>query len=99
LDEICIKGLGKRRRSSQLLDRVKKAYEDIETRENVEEPPQHDRDTRLPQRGMQVRGDYTMYGHFFYLRMLLAGVEKFRFYMDQKSGIRAACLAAGAKMR
>lgn len=35
-----------------------------------------------------------MYGHFQHLKQLLPGVEKLRFFMDQESGIRAACLSA-----
>lgn len=37
-----------------------------------------------------------MYAHFFFLKTLLKGVDYFRFYLDQDSGIRAACLAAFA---
>ena len=43
---------------------------------------------------MQVHAEYTMYAHFYYLHGLLSSAEKLRFYMDQESGIRAACLAA-----
>ena len=43
---------------------------------------------------MQIHAEYTLYGHFFFLRQLFGGVEKLRFCMDQDSGMRAACLAA-----
>jgi hypothetical protein len=43
---------------------------------------------------MQVRGEYTMYGHFFFLRRLLDNTEKVRFFLDQDSAFRAACLSA-----
>ena len=43
---------------------------------------------------MQIHAEYTLYGHFFYLKHLLGGVEKLRFFLDQDSGMRAACLAA-----
>ena len=43
---------------------------------------------------MQVHSDYTMYGHFFHLHKLLGNVDKVRFFLDQDSGIRAACLSA-----
>lgn len=43
---------------------------------------------------MQLHSEYTMYGHFFYLAHLFQGAEKIRFYLDQESGIQAACLAA-----
>lgn len=43
---------------------------------------------------MQGHEEYTLYGHFFFLRRLLENVEKVRFYLDQDSGLRAACFAA-----
>lgn len=50
----------------------------------------------LPARGMQVREQYTMHGHFQLVAAMLQGAEKVRVYMDQDSGIRAAFLAAFA---
>lgn len=50
--------------------------------------------TRFPIRGMQVHAEYTLYGHFYFLRDLLRHTGKLRFFLDQESGIRAACLAA-----
>jgi len=41
-----------------------------------------------------VRGEYTMYGHFFFLRKLLGNTNKIRFFLDQDSAFRAACLSA-----
>lgn len=44
---------------------------------------------------MQVHEQYTLYAHFFHLRCLLGdNVGKYRFFLDQDSGIRAACLSA-----
>jgi hypothetical protein len=43
---------------------------------------------------MQVHAEYTTYAHFYYLHELLWSAAKLRLYMDQESGIRAACLAA-----
>ncbi|MFS8086471.1 MAG: hypothetical protein ACMG6H_12635 [Acidobacteriota bacterium] len=43
---------------------------------------------------MKIHAEYTLYGHFFFLRQLLGGVERLRFFMDQDSGMRAAHLAA-----
>ena len=50
----------------------------------------------LLKRGMQVHSKYTLYAHFFYLKSLLKGVTKVRFFLDQDSGMRAACLGAFA---
>ena len=69
-------------------------YADAIAREDVESPEAVMSDERFPARGMQVHNEYTMYAHFFYLRQLFRSVEKVRFFMDQESGIRAACLAA-----
>ena len=49
---------------------------------------------QLPTRGVQIHAEYTLYGHFFFLRELFGGVEKLRFFSDLDSGMRAACLAA-----
>jgi hypothetical protein len=43
---------------------------------------------------MQIYGEYSMYGHFFFLKGLLGNVKKWRFFIDQDSGLRAACLSA-----
>ncbi|MBP8789150.1 MAG: hypothetical protein KBF41_15605 [Azonexus sp.] len=61
---------------------------DVEVFESVSSKEQ------LPLTGMQVHAEYTLYGHFLHLKRLLPGAEKFRFYLDQDSGMRAACLAA-----
>lgn len=45
---------------------------------------------------MQTHAEYTMYAHFLFLKAMLKGVDYVRFYLDQDSGIRAACLAAFA---
>jgi transposase-like protein len=64
------------------------------TREDVEAFECPTKDEQLPLSGMQVHAEYSLYGHFFFLKRLLPGVNKFRFYLDQDSGMRAACLAA-----
>ncbi len=69
-------------------------YEDVAKRDDVEMLDNLDDDLALPKDGMQVRGEYTMYGHFFFLRKLLDNTEKVRFFLDQDSAFRAACLSA-----
>lgn len=73
---------------------VADTYETLADRLDVEAPLSQTFDTTLPVKGMQVHSEYTLYGHFFYLKRLFGGVEKVRFFMDQESGIRAACLSA-----
>lgn len=69
-------------------------YDDVNKRDDVEVFDALDDDLALPRDGMQVRGEYTMYGHFFFLRKLLDSTEKIRFFLDQDSAFRAACLSA-----
>lgn len=73
---------------------VKVTYAETELRDDVEVGVVPDYDTRLPSRGMQLHSEYTLYGHFYFLERLFRGVGKVRFYLDQESGIRAACLSA-----
>lgn len=55
-----------------------------------------DAEDQLPDRGMQVHTEYLLYGAFLRMREMLAGTEKVRFFLDQDSGMRAACLGAWA---
>lgn len=73
---------------------VADTYDTFADRLDVETPFSQSFDTTLPAKGMQVHSEYTLYGHFLYLKRLFGGVEKVRFFMDQESGIRAACLSA-----
>lgn len=83
-----------RNSGSTLVTTIRSAYDIAAGRADVEQPETMDFDTQLPQRGMQIHSEYTLYAHFFFLRGLLGGVEKLRFFMDQESGIRGACLGA-----
>lgn len=73
---------------------ISATYTETTSREDVESSEMVTREESWPKRGMQVRSEYTMYAHFYLLRQLLHGAGKIRFFMDQESGIRAACLAA-----
>ena len=77
-----------------LKERIAATYQDADARDDIEVPDVLDDDLALPRDGMQVRGEYTMYGHFFFLRKLLDMTEKVRFFLDQDSAFRAACLSA-----
>lgn len=77
-----------------LEDGIRETYAEVVARDDCEDFEEVTTGIRLPLKGMQVHSDYTMYGHFFFLRKLFDGVEKVRFYLDQDSGIRAACLSA-----
>lgn len=84
------------RKGKSLKSKVEEIYDAALSRQDVEACDKHDSDSRLPLYGMQVHAEYTMYAHFFFLRKMLGSVEKIRFYLDQDSGIRAACIAAFA---
>ena len=88
----------KRRRSAkrEFVDSIQDGYDAVSTRDDVENPDCHTIETSLPLYGLQVHSEYTLYAHFRLLYKLLRNVEKVRFYLDQESGIRAACLSAFA---
>jgi hypothetical protein len=75
--------------SLDIEERYKEALERGEI-EASDDPGEH---IRLPVEGMQIHEEYTMYGHFLFLKKLLGNVDKLRFFMDQDSGLRAACLS------
>ena len=79
-----------------LQEDITKTYDEAQEREDIEVFEEQDYNTKLPQKGMQVHAEYTLYGHFFFLKQLFRGVEKVRFFLDQDSGMRAACLGAFA---
>ena len=71
---------------------IEETYSEALGRDDVESPDEPDDDRRLPELGAQVRLEYALHGHFHYLRALLPNVGKWRFFLDQDSGMRAACL-------
>ena len=81
---------------TSLRDRVAKAYAQAEARADVEASDAPGKDEKLPAQGMQIHSEYTLYARFMHIKRLTAGVEKIRFFLDQDSGMRAACLAAFA---
>lgn len=84
----------RRQAKAGLNNEIDAAYLEAASREDVEVSELQDTGRRLPTKGMQIHAEYSLYGHFFFLRELFGGVEKLRFFLDQDSGMRAACLAA-----
>lgn len=80
--------------TQSLQQSITQIYLEALARTDVEAPDLPAEYTRFPIRGMQVHAEYTLYGHFYFLRDLLRHTGKLRFFLDQESGIRAACLAA-----
>lgn len=81
---------------NSLDDRIEAVYAAADTRGDVEQPDAPRTEWQPPGRGLLVHAEYTLYAHFLYLKHLLAGAGKVRFFLDQESGIRAACLSAFA---
>ncbi|MHB9117308.1 MAG: transposase [Burkholderiales bacterium] len=71
-------------------------YAEAIQRDDIEVPDVPRPDDKLPDEGMLVHAEYTMHGHFRYIRNLFGSVGKFRLFLDQDSGMRAACLSAFA---
>ena len=84
----------KQRRKPDLQSDIEDVYIEAIQREDIEVSETQNAGRRLPTKGMQIHAEYTLYGHFFYLKRLFGGVERLRFFLDQDSGMRAACLAA-----
>ena len=77
-----------------LIDEISGRYDEVLRREDVEVFEAPNEATRLPEHGLQVHAEYTLYGHFFFLKQMFRNVGKLRFFLDQESGIRSACLSA-----
>jgi transposase-like protein len=89
---------GKGPLGNSLGEQIADAYEATSIREDSEVSDLKDENQKLPDKlGMQVHEEYSLYGHFLLLKHLLPRVEKLRFFLDQDSGIRAACLSAFAE--
>ena len=88
------KSLTTKRRKLGLPTQIDEAYAAALMRDDIESPDAPSSVERLPEYGMQTHGEYTMYGHFLFLKRLLGNVQKWRFFIDQDPGLRAACLSA-----
>lgn len=82
------------RQHGSLAEEISDTYAEALSREDIEVFESLNGSTQLPYKGMQVHAEYTLYGHFFFLKQLFTGVERVRFFLDQDSGMRAACLGA-----
>lgn len=83
--------------AQSLQQMITQTYQEAVSRTDIEAFDLPAEYTRFPVKGMQVHAEYTLYGHFYFLRNLFQQVGKLRFFLDQESGIRAACLAAFQK--
>jgi transposase-like protein len=86
----------KQRPGATLLEKVSVGYAKTAERLDGEVFDDKMKDEKLPDRGMQIHSEYTMVAVFHLLKGMLGNVGGWRFFMDQESGIRAACLSAFA---
>ena len=77
-----------------LSDSIAESYAESDLRDDVEAFEDFTMDMQLPSKGMQIHAEYTLYGHFHFLKALLPSIKQLRFYMERESGIRAACFSA-----
>ena len=88
------RGLKRSSSGYDLLSKVDGKYKATVNREDVENFDDKTSEEQLPSYGIQIHAEYTMIAHFYYLKALMPQVKKWRFFLDQESGIRAAVLAA-----
>jgi len=88
-----VRAYRKQARGATLDNFIDDGYLIAGARADIESPDAPDLSVEtLPQDGVQTRLEYTLYGHFLHLRELCPNVGKWRFALDQDSGMRAACL-------
>lgn len=80
--------------SGSLAGSIASKYDEYSERSDVEAFDERAAGRKLPSYGLQVKAEYTMIAHFHFLKRLMGNVGKWRFFMDQESGIRSACLSA-----
>lgn len=93
------KAIAKRVRKASggdLADDIALTYEELAARDDIETFDEKDKVEKLPDHGMQIHSEYTMIAMFHHLKNMLGNVDAWRFFMDQESGIRAACLSTFA---
>jgi transposase-like protein len=80
-----------------LLKKIARRYLDALARADIEQSDFKNEDVKLPDFGMLIHEQYTMYAHFQLLAKLLQSAPKVRLFMDQDSGFRAAAISAFGK--
>jgi hypothetical protein len=78
--------MDKKKKEQSIDELVDAVYKAAAERPDVEAYDAIDVFCRLPEWGMLVHAEYALYGHFMFLKKMLAGVDYLRFYMDQDSG-------------
>lgn len=77
----------------ELEKQLRRAYARIMGRPDLESPELLNAGQQLPKEGMQIHAEYTLYGHFQYLFMVLTTVKYICFFLDRDAGMKPACLS------
>jgi transposase-like protein len=80
--------------SNDLNKSIQSTYDNAAQREDIEAFDEKTYIEKLPSYGLQIKAEYTMIAHLYFIKNLCGNVEKWRFFMDQEPGIRSACLTA-----
>lgn len=75
---------------------ISAAYATTSARADMDAPEHVALEDKLPDSGMLVHAEYTLHRFFIALRQMFQSAGKVRFFLDQDSGMRAACLSAFA---
>lgn len=94
--EAAIRESNKKQPAGSIATAIANEYAHAAKRSDVESPEIMDWKKGLPEHGMLVHAEYSLYGSFMRMAKLFKGVEKVRFFLDQDSGMRAACFGAFA---
>jgi len=86
----------KKKFANNLVEDIANTYENALQRDDIEGFDSKTITEKLPDYGVQIHAEYTMIAHFHTLKKLFGNVGKWRFFLDQDSGIRGACLSAFA---
>ena len=78
---------------NNLLDDVEHKYREMITRQDFGVAEVLNRYTSPPSEGVQVRFDYTLYGHFAWMKEVLPKHSEKVFYIAYDSSLREACLS------
>lgn len=71
---------------------ISNGYHMASLRDDIEEFDGKAEHEALPSKGVQIHSEYTMIAMFHHLRNMIGNCDRWRFFLDQESGIRAACL-------
>ena len=80
--------------ASSLNEVIDNKYIATQSREDLEAFDEKQSIDKLPDYGFQVHSEYTTIAHMYFLKSLLGNVGKFRFFLDQESGLRSAFMSA-----